>query len=241
MMIEKWGLIIAWDIPNDCYIASVPELLACTGVGRTRREALDALEQEVDHWLRTSRELGDTSPVHETQEVEALPTEKPQPVKPIAAEPQDGVPHSSHAATLSKGRFELSESHTVTGLTISIARNLPVIFLAGEGDIGNCHLLRQSCDNIFASGIRAVVIDMTELVYIDSSILGVMINAVKKFRSVDGFVCLVNSSEANVNHLFQITRLNSILWMCSTLDEAIEKLHTLRVLPNQEQTVHDLP
>jgi len=241
MMIEKWGLIIAWDIPNDCYIASVPELLACTGAGRTRREALEALEQEVDHWLRTSRELGRVASVPETQTLKALPTEKPQPVRSTAVEPQAEASSGSRDATrVAKSRLELSEPCTNRGLTITVAHNLPIVLLAGEGNLFNSPFLKQACRDVLDSGKHVLALDLTELKYLDSSILAVMVDAVRKFRQKDGFIVLVKSKEEFVNRTLKITRLDSIFWMCNTLDEAIEKLDTLPVLPKQEQAARDL-
>lgn len=240
-MIEKWGLIIAWDIPNNCYIASVPELLACTGAGRTRREALDALEQEVEHWLRTSRELDRAEPISDTQTLEATPIKNPQPVSPIAAEPQEGAPSGSRpATTLTKGNLDLLPSSTNQGLTITIAHDLPIIFLAGEANLYNSPILKQSCSDVLDSGKHVLALDLTELKYLDASVLAVMLGAVRKCRQKDGFVLLVKSKEEFVNRMLAIIRLDSIFWMCNTLDEAIEKLDTLPVLPDQEQAARNL-
>ena len=226
-MLEKWGLIVYWDNSNDCYIASVPELLACTGTGQTRQEALEALEQEVEHWLKTSRELGYSHTASETQP-QALPTREPQPARPKAAEPPSKIEVN---ASRNESKIGLSKPLTSGRLTITTARNQPIISLAGEADLHNCSLLRQACKDILDAGGRVVVLDMTELEYLDAAVLGVMVDAVRKFRDRNGLILLVKSKTEFVNRTFAITRLERVFRVCATVNDAVRELSTLSAMP----------
>ena len=67
------------------------------------------------------------------------------------------------------------------------------------------------------------VIDITDLRYINSSGIGVLITILTKFRNKGGEICLVNPSE-NVKKLLIITKLNAIFNITDTEEEAVDLL-----------------
>lgn len=54
----KYEVIIYWSEEDDAFIAEVPELLGCMADGQTYRQALENVEQIIQEWIDTARELG---------------------------------------------------------------------------------------------------------------------------------------------------------------------------------------
>jgi anti-sigma B factor antagonist len=93
--------------------------------------------------------------------------------------------------------------------------------LIGE-DIGLdiVELVNSSIENKSLYG----VIDISNLRYINSSGIGVLITVLTKFRNKGGEVYLVNPSES-VQKLLIITKLNAIFTVVDTSEDAYELIH----------------
>lgn len=73
------------------------------------------------------------------------------------------------------------------------------------------------------SGVLLCIIDISELRYINSSGIGVLITILTKFRNKGGELCLLNPSES-VKKLLIITKLNAIFNIEDNEAEAISLL-----------------
>lgn len=73
-------------------------------------------------------------------------------------------------------------------------------------------------------GIKLCAIDISDVRFINSSGIGVLITILTKFRNVDGEVVLINPSE-QVKKLLIITKLNAIFTIVDTKEEAIQELY----------------
>lgn len=73
-------------------------------------------------------------------------------------------------------------------------------------------------------GIKLCAIDISDVRFINSSGIGVLITLLTKFRNVDGEVVLINPSE-QVKKLLIITKLNAIFTIVDTKEEAIQELY----------------
>ena len=84
---------------------------------------------------------------------------------------------------------------------------------------------RPSSSRCWPSRIEAgrtrVIVDLTETTFLDSTALGVLIGAVKRLRSRDGALAIVNVDE-NIAKTFEITGLDQIFTILPTRDEAVE-------------------
>lgn len=71
--------------------------------------------------------------------------------------------------------------------------------------------------------VRVCIIDISELRYINSSGIGVLITILTKFRNKGGEVYLMNPSES-VNKLLVITKLNAIFQIIKSEEEIMKKV-----------------
>jgi len=59
---NKYEIILYWSEEDGSYIAEVPELAGCMADGPTAKEALHNVEQIVQEWIDTAKELGRVIP-----------------------------------------------------------------------------------------------------------------------------------------------------------------------------------
>ena len=59
---HKYEVIIYWSNEDDTFVAEAPELPGCSAHGDTKASALQNVEQAIDLWIDTARELGDPVP-----------------------------------------------------------------------------------------------------------------------------------------------------------------------------------
>ncbi len=71
--------------------------------------------------------------------------------------------------------------------------------------------------------VKLCAIDISDVRFINSSGIGVLITLLTKFRNVDGEVILINPSE-QVKKLLIITKLNAIFTIVDTKEEAFQEL-----------------
>lgn len=96
-----------------------------------------------------------------------------------------------------------------------------------EGDLigeENGPEIIESVNNSLNNNITKCVIDISEVRYINSSGIGVLITILTKFRNTGGEVVLVNPSE-HVQKLLVITKLNAIFTISDDLSEAKKELN----------------
>jgi len=94
-----------------------------------------------------------------------------------------------------------------------------ILRLSGDliGDDNGTRLL-EACAEAIQQGVLIGVIDISELRYINSSGIGVLISILTRFRNKGGEVYLLNPSES-VQKLLVITKLNSIFQIIHSEDE----------------------
>ncbi len=98
-----------------------------------------------------------------------------------------------------------------------------VIAVRGEIDLFTAPELKAALTEAIEGDIRRIVVDLTETGFLDSTALGVLIGALKRLRSRDGRLTIVNVDES-IAKTFEITSLDQILTICATRDEAIAAL-----------------
>jgi anti-sigma B factor antagonist len=103
--------------------------------------------------------------------------------------------------------------------TRTLQDNSPVIGLEGEVDVYTAPQLKQTMIDLLEQGARRIIVDLTNVEYLDSTALGVLIGGLKRLREADGNLVLICPS-ARIKRVFEITGLDKIFEMYNCEDEA---------------------
>jgi anti-sigma B factor antagonist len=101
-----------------------------------------------------------------------------------------------------------------------------ILFLHLEGDLigeTNGLELMELVNDKINSNILHAAIDLSNVRYMNSSGIGVLITLLTKFRNKSGEVVLINPSE-QIKKLLIITKLNSIFNIVDNESQAVERL-----------------
>jgi anti-sigma B factor antagonist len=102
-----------------------------------------------------------------------------------------------------------------------------VLAVRGEIDLFTAPELKQVLAESIEAGRVRIVVDLTETSFLDSTALGVLIGAVKRLRSRDGALAIVNVDE-NISKTFEITGLDQIFTIVPTREEAVDAVDPAR-------------
>ena len=98
-----------------------------------------------------------------------------------------------------------------------------VLAVRGEIDLFTAPELKQVLAESIESGRVRIVIDLTDTTFLDSTALGVLIGTIKRLRSRDGRLTVVNVDQ-NIAKTFEITGLDQIFTIRASRDEALAAL-----------------
>lgn len=98
-----------------------------------------------------------------------------------------------------------------------------VVAVRGEIDLFTAPELKAALGEAIESGRTRIVVDLSETTFLDSTALGVLIGTVKRLRSRDGRLTIVNT-DASIAKTFEITGLDQIFTIRGTRDEALAAL-----------------
>jgi anti-sigma B factor antagonist len=98
-----------------------------------------------------------------------------------------------------------------------------VVAVRGEIDLFTAPEVKAALAAAIDGGKTRLVVDLAETTFLDSTALGVLIGAVKRLRSRDGAMTIVNT-DANIAKTFEITGLDQIFTIRETRDEAVAAL-----------------
>lgn len=93
--------------------------------------------------------------------------------------------------------------------------------LAGEVDAYTVGEFREALSGI--TDVSRLIIDLSEVPFMDSAGLGALIGGIRKVRESDGDVAVV-SSKASLNRLLHTTGFDRIVPVCENLDDALASL-----------------
>jgi anti-sigma B factor antagonist len=101
-----------------------------------------------------------------------------------------------------------------------------VVVLEGELDIFTSPRLSEAVRRSIDDGARQVVVDLTQVTFVDSTALSVIVEVVKRLRSLGGVASVVCNS-AHVRRVFQITGLDRIVGIYPTREQALRLAQAL--------------
>jgi anti-sigma B factor antagonist len=102
-----------------------------------------------------------------------------------------------------------------------------VLAVRGEIDLFTAPELKQVLAESIEAGRIRIIVDLTDTTFLDSTALGVLIGAVKRLRSRDGALAIVNIDD-NIAKTFEITGLDQIFTIVPTRDEAVDAVEPAR-------------
>jgi anti-sigma B factor antagonist len=105
----------------------------------------------------------------------------------------------------------------------SIDAERHVVAVRGEIDLFTAPELKQKLTDAIEGGKTRIVVDLSDTTFLDSTALGVLIGAVKRLRSRDGALVIVNVDQ-NIAKTFEITGLDQIFTILAERDAAIAAL-----------------
>ena len=97
---------------------------------------------------------------------------------------------------------------------------IEVLQLRGEIDVYTAPDLKSVVSGMIAEGINHVIIDMTQVSYMDSSAFGVLLSALKNVKPSGGSVNLARCN-ASIEKILGLTKLDTIFVLHKTLEDAI--------------------
>ena len=114
------------------------------------------------------------------------------------------------------------ESSMVLAFWVLATIDSLILRIAGDliGEDNGTQLI-EAVNDAVSHKVVTCIVDISELRYINSSGIGVLITILTKFRNKGGEVYLMNPSD-NVKKLLAITKLNAIFQVVKTEEEAIE-------------------
>lgn len=99
-----------------------------------------------------------------------------------------------------------------------------IAYLAGELDHHNAEYVRQKIDNeLMKSSNRNMVFDFSEVSFMDSSGIGVIIGRYKNIQKLNGKLAIISVND-QVRRIFEMSGLHKIIPAYDNIDDAIKKM-----------------
>lgn len=98
---------------------------------------------------------------------------------------------------------------------------LPVLAVAGEIDIYTAPLFKQAVVNLVSEGSTQVIIDLSDVTFMDSSGFGTLLGATKRLRPLGGGLHLAGAN-GTIQRMLHLTRLDTIMRVYPTPEEAVK-------------------
>jgi len=96
-----------------------------------------------------------------------------------------------------------------------------VVTVSGEADAADVESLADELEEVLGEGASCVVVDLLEVPFIDSAVLGVLLRVSRRLRSGGGELVLV-ADDPRVLRTFEIAGLSAQFRFARTLTAAVE-------------------
>lgn len=123
------------------------------------------------------------------------------------------------AVVLTSGT-EQKEDRVDVSVTSRQSGDRTVIEVKGEIDVYTAPALREEISSLVDAEHTTIVVDLTQVSFMDSTGLGVLVGALKKVRTLGGDLSLVINEE-KILKVFRITALTQVFSIHPTLEEAL--------------------
>ena len=97
-----------------------------------------------------------------------------------------------------------------------------MLTITGEIDAYSAPQLRHALQEQIGQGVERMVLDLRGVSFIDSTGIGTLVLTKKGLGTVEKSLCLVvDASQATVRRVFEITNLDRLLPIHTTVEEAV--------------------
>jgi anti-sigma B factor antagonist len=97
-----------------------------------------------------------------------------------------------------------------------------VLVLRGEADLHVAPAVRDRLLEAVSSGASAIVVDLTDVTFVDSMMLGALLGALKRMQGSGEFRVVVSSRE--IRRLFEITLLDRVFSLDQSREAALQAI-----------------
>jgi len=102
----------------------------------------------------------------------------------------------------------------------SVREDITVLTLKGRLTLGESNLIREKVNQLSAAGKYKIVIDLTNVEYIDSTGLGILVICFTSLKKQGGALKLVNPNKRNVE-LLLLTKLHTVFEVFNEVQDAV--------------------
>lgn len=95
-----------------------------------------------------------------------------------------------------------------------------IVKIFGRIDQPACRMLHQEFSNLVANEDHKMAVDLSEVTYLNSMALGILVSTMKSVRSRGGDLRLSGLTDM-VMDVFRITRLSTVFEIYPTIEEAV--------------------
>lgn len=106
-----------------------------------------------------------------------------------------------------------------------LGANTHVVTVTGELDVYTAPDLRTALTDVAREGAMDVVVDLLNVPFVDSVGLGVLVESSKRLKAKGGVVRIV-CDDRRIARILEITGLDRVLVLHSTLRDALESLES---------------
>jgi anti-sigma B factor antagonist len=100
-----------------------------------------------------------------------------------------------------------------------VADGIGVVTASGEIDVATAEPLRQALISVEQEGATQVVVDLTEVEFLDSTGLGVLVGSLRRLRDVGGDM-YVAMTHPHLLKVMRVTNLDRVFRIVDTADRA---------------------
>jgi len=113
-------------------------------------------------------------------------------------------------------------SEEIVQITISTREqdNRSIVEVSGEVDVHEAPTLDAELSSLIEAGNVNLVVDFTNVEFLDSTGLGVLVKGLKRAREHDGSLTVVATAD-RITKVFRITGLDSVIGVHGTVDDAL--------------------
>jgi len=110
-------------------------------------------------------------------------------------------------------------------LKITFENEIAVLKFDGEVIFDNSNQLKEEAKNRLSTKeeIKNLLIDLSQVSYLDSSGVGVLLSLFKFMRNRDGSMAIANANE-KIGRVFEVTKMTEIISAYENVEQALNEL-----------------